>query len=78
MTEQTELTIGQKLCGVAFNPGGNEHVAVIKQAFAEALDKIIEVAKEASPGQTQMFDKAINDLITAQMWAVKATTWSHS
>ena len=72
----SELTIGQKLCGVGFNPGGNESVANLKQAFADALDKVIEQAKDVSPAQVKMFDKAIDDLITAQMWAVKALTWS--
>lgn len=77
MSVEKELTIGQKLCGVGFNPGGDETVSKIKQAFADVADAVFEAATQASPQQAKMFDKVIDDLVTAQMWAVKSITWKH-
>lgn len=77
MSVEKELTTGQKLCGVGFNPGGDETVAKIKQAFADVADAVIDAAYKASPQQAKMFDKVIDDIVTAQMWAVKSITWKH-
>lgn len=71
----TELTIGQKLAGVQFNPTGDETIASLKQSFADVLDKVIATAAGADPLQTKMYDKVVDDIMTAQMWAVKAFTW---
>jgi hypothetical protein len=71
----SELTTGQKMCGVGFNPGGDETVAKIKQAFADLTDAVLESGRNVSPQQAKMFDKVIDDIMTAQMWAVKSLTW---
>lgn len=73
-----ELTFGQKACGVSFNPGGREDVDLIKRKFAEVVDLLNEhrLLSDASPEVKRMLSIAITDAQTAQMWAVKAVTWS--
>lgn len=75
----SELTFGQKACGVSFNPGGREDVDKIKRAFADVVDILNEhrLFSDASPEARRMLSIAITDAQTAQMWAVKAVTWSN-
>lgn len=74
-----ELTFGQKACGVSFNPGGREDVDLIKRKFAEVVDLLNEhrLLSDASPEVKRMLSIAITDTQTAQMWAVKAVTWTN-
>lgn len=75
---EEELTYGQKLCGVNFNPTQDPLIADIKQRFADITDILIDKAEEAdSSGKQHMLTLAINELVTAQMWAIKAVTWTH-
>lgn len=78
-TEARELTYGEKACGVNFNPDGNQDVAKIKQAFAAIVDDLHQrrLAYGAVNERGRMLSIAITELQTAQMWAVKAVTWSH-
>lgn len=73
----TELTFGQKACGVSFNPGGREDVDLIKRKFAEIVDLLHEHRSfdDASPEAQRMLSIAITEAQTSQMWAVKAVTW---
>ena len=73
----SELTFGQKACGVSFNPGGREDVDLIKRKFAEIVDLLNEHRSldDASSETKRMLSIAITDTQTAQMWAVKAVTW---
>lgn len=75
--ENQLLSFGQKACGVSFNPGNNPHVDTIKQKFADIVD-YINMAREASNDTEvkRMASIAITEAQTAQMWAVKAVTWS--
>jgi hypothetical protein len=74
-----ELTFGQKACGVSFNPGGNPDVDAIKKQFAALADDLHERRLKSPTGDGyRMFSIAITELQTAQMWAVKAATWSHT
>jgi hypothetical protein len=74
-----ELTFGQKACGVSFNPGGREDVDLIKRKFAEVVDLLNEHRSmdDASPEVKRMLSIAITETQTAQMWAVKAVTWTN-
>jgi hypothetical protein len=76
-----EPTFGEKACGVSFNPGGNADVDQIKRAFAEIVDDLNVRRSEAHDNmqveKVRMLSIAITELQTAQMWAVKAVTWSH-
>jgi hypothetical protein len=78
MTEQRELTFGEKACGVSFNPGGHGNVAAIKTAFAAIVDALHE-AREATDNVDvkRMYSIAITEAQTSQMWAVKAATWGY-
>jgi hypothetical protein len=75
---ERELTFGEKACGVNFNPGGLEHVDRLKADFAVIVD-VLNVTREMSnnPEVKRMLSIAITETQTAQMWAVKAITWSN-
>jgi hypothetical protein len=71
------LTFGERVCGVSFNPGGNIDVNNIKVNFAEVVD-VLQYYREAAtnPEVKRMLSIAITESQTAQMWAVKAVTWN--
>jgi hypothetical protein len=72
----SELTFGERACGVSFNPGGNSDVNNIKVKFAELVDGL-QYYREATTDLEvkRMLSIAITEAQTAQMWAVKAVTW---
>jgi len=73
-----EPTFGEKACGVSFNPGGNPDVDQIKRAFAAIVDDLHQRFRAAENGEVKrMLSIAITEAQTAQMWAVKAVTWSN-
>ena len=75
MTER-EMSYGEKAVGLAFNPGGNETVATIKQKYAELIDLLEGIrATTASDEVKRLSSIAITEAQAAQMWAVKAITW---
>ncbi len=75
--DKTQLTFGERACGMTFNPGGNEDVAAIKGAYALVVDGLHQ-RREASDDHEvkRMLSIAITETQTAQMWAVKAVTWN--
>lgn len=74
---ERELTFGEKACGVSFNPGNNPHVAAIKQSFAAIVDDLNVLKGTTDNAEIKrMLSVAITEAQTAQMWAVKAVTWS--
>ncbi len=78
MNDLSELTFGQKACGVSFNPDGNPVVAMMKTQFAALVD-ILHTNQEMTlnPEIKRMLSIAITETQTAQMWAVKAITWKY-
>lgn len=42
----SELTVGQKACGVSFNPSEREDVTAIKKASAHLIDVILESMRD--------------------------------
>lgn len=75
---QREMTFGEKACGVSFNPGGSMEVAVIKQLYAGLVDALHKRREEATDNEVKrMLSIAITETQTAQMWAVKAITWTN-
>jgi len=79
-TEQKrELTYGEKSVGLTFNPGNNDAVSRIKKECAAAIDTLNNI-REANPNPDvkRMASIAITELQTAQMWGVKAATWTAS
>lgn len=73
---EKQLTFGEKACGVSFNPGGDESVAMIKAKFADIVDEM-QALRESTENEEmkRMYSIAITEAQTAQMWAVKAVTW---
>lgn len=73
---KAELTYGQKLVGLNFNPSNDPTVQDLKEKAAAFLDAIHDVPSEQINVTKQTFlKKAVEDIISAQMFAVKAATW---
>ena len=62
-----ELTKGQKLVGLNFNPSGDDQVTKFKQACANAIDILIE---------ERIVSLVIDSILTGQKFGVKAQTWT--
>lgn len=75
--EERTLTFGEKAVGLSFNPSGREDVNAIKVAFAEIITSLDAMRTVTPSGERRrMLSIAITEAQTAQMWAVKAATWS--
>ncbi len=75
--ESREPTYGEKACGVNFNPGGHAIVNDIKRHFANIVDNLHTLRESSeNPEVKRMLSIAITEAQTAQMWAVKAVTWT--
>lgn len=73
MSELSELTYGQKLVSLNFNPSENEDVKKIKTLYASVIDKMNDLrSSTGSQEQKRQCSIAITEAQTAQMWAVKA------
>lgn len=76
-TEDRDLTYGEKAVGLRFNPGGDETVNDLKKLYATIIDGLNDHREGAeSPEAKRLYSIAITEAQTAQMWAVKAVTWS--
>lgn len=81
--ENKELTRSERLVGKSFNPSQNETVAKVKQMYAEIIDIVDENFKKNRHiyESTNHFDyemirgNTLNNIITSQMWVVKALTF---
>ncbi len=87
MSESTtgrELTYGEKAVGLTFNPSNNVDVQKVKEQYASIIDglnaKITELVSSAPLEGTgeaiRLYKIAITEAQSAQMWAVKAITWT--
>lgn len=79
--EVRELTFGEKAVGLTFNPSNNPAVDECKRGFAAVIDQMNDLRTAATAVKNyevaRMAALAITEAQTAQMWAVKAITWSH-
>jgi len=75
---ERELTFGEKAVGLRFNPSNNDAVSQIKKECAAVIDTLNNL-REANPNPEvkRMAAVAITELQTAQMWGVKAATWTN-
>ncbi len=73
------LTYGQKLVGLTFNPSGDPEVIRVKQFFADLIDTCYGkfVDAQMTPTSFLIYKDTIAQMITAQMWAVKMLTWKN-
>lgn len=72
------MTYGSKAVGLGFNPSGHPAVDIIKKAAADFIQECYEYRETATdPEVKRMYSVAITEAQTAQMWAVKAATWTN-
>lgn len=71
-----QMTFGEKLVGLTFNPSGDDKVTKAKQLCAELADLLEEVNKnqESSYLGNTFYGGAIRRILDAQMWSVKYLT----
>ena len=77
MSDQKELTFGEKLVGLTFNPSGDEKVNKVKQLCAELTDVLYDDIPEDGERtylQDTLFNKVVGDILDTQMTAVKLLT----
>jgi len=75
---QKQLTFGEQLVGLTFNPSGNDKVTKVKQICAELADILEAEYREknlgAMPLSNMLYEKAITEILSAQMNVVKVLT----
>jgi len=72
-----ELTFGEKLVGLTFNPSGDDKVTKAKQLCAELADLAASDYNERellSELQSRLFNHTIGEILNAQMNVVKLLT----
>jgi hypothetical protein len=76
MSENREMTYGEKAVGLTFNPSNDDAVANCKAEFAKVIDRMNDLRNSTDNAEVKrMCSVAITEAQTAQMWAVKAITW---
>lgn len=80
--EKKELTYGEKLVGLNFNPSNEDSVSKAKKLFAEIADLVNEeVGKlnhlEATALQNTLFNHTVGEILNAQMNVVKLLIFKH-
>lgn len=79
--EENELSFGEKLVGLNFNPGGDDKVKKAKELFAEVANMLEEarVSNFKEGTYTSMHDliykNAVSEVLNAQMNVVKFLTF---
>ena len=71
-------SFGEKLVGITFNPSGDDKVLRAKVLCAELADLLADNGDiDPSPLQTMLFNKAVGDILDAQMNVVKCLTFKY-
>ena len=75
-TPQREMTFGEKLVGLTFNPSNDDKVGKAKKLCAELTDLLNEHNQESDSTQfsQRLFSHAICEILNAQMNVVKVLT----
>lgn len=69
-----DTTRGRQLVGISFNPSQDSKVDQVKHDCADLIDLLNEQPVVSDDG-AMIRDKAIEAIMTAQMWAVKSLTY---
>jgi hypothetical protein len=75
-----ELTFGEQLVGLTFNPSGDPKVKRAKELCAELADLLNDNRKKDIQGlflEHSIFSAAITDILKAQMMVVKSLTFKY-
>jgi hypothetical protein len=76
MSENQEMSYGEKAVGLTFNPSNDDAVTACKAAFAIVINQMNDLRNSTDNAEVKrMCSIAITEAQTAQMWAVKAITW---
>lgn len=75
MEPETQLTFGQKLVGVTFNPSKNSQVDEVKALYAKLADIVhkqyLGNYEVKSPMEQLLYQHTIGEILNAQMNTVK-------
>lgn len=71
-----ELTFGEKLVGLNFNPSNDDKVSRAKRLCADLADLVKDEfsSREKSPLSSILYDHTIGEILNAQMNVVKVLT----
>jgi len=74
-----DLTFGEKLVGINFNPSADDKVAKAKRLCADLADLLNEhnESREKSQDSQRLFSHAVGAILDAQMNTVKVLTFNH-
>lgn len=73
---KTELTFGENLVGLTFNPSSDDKVGKAKRLCADLADLLNDEnnLRESSQFSQRLFSHAIGEILNAQMNVVKVLT----
>ncbi len=77
---ERQMTYGEKLVGLNFNPSNDDKVSKAKRLCADLADLVkdeFDTSVHNSALQRQLFDHAIGEILNAQMNAVKVLTFKY-
>ncbi len=79
MDSEKELTQGQKMVGLTFNPSGDPLVTEAKELYAKIIDLAyaIGAAEGRQTDRAEFASNAITQAIIGQMMLVKAITYKN-
>jgi hypothetical protein len=78
--DQRELTFGEKLVGLTFNPSGDKKVQRAKELCAELADLIYEDyenKEEVTDFYDYLYEHTVGEVLNAQMNVVKLLTFKY-
>jgi len=68
----TEMTLGESRCHINFNPSADDKIGTFKRMMADAIDYCNAMSFDSNDSEAKRcFSIAMNELETAQMYAVK-------
>jgi hypothetical protein len=77
---QRELTFGEKLAGIDFNPSGNPKVQRAKELCAELANLIYDDydnKEEVTDFYDYLYEHTVGEIVNAQMNVVKLLTFKY-
>jgi len=77
--DERQLTFGEKLVGITFNPSGDAKVNRAKELCAELADLISQdhLSRETSQLHNTLYNNTICEILNAQMNVVKVLTFKY-
>jgi hypothetical protein len=76
-SDQRQLTFGEKLVGLTFNPSNDDRVGYAKKlcaALADLVKDYRDEPRESTELENQLYNHTIGEILNAQMNVVKLLT----